>query len=91
MCRACQQHVVDDRGPAEPDVFGAERQAHLAGLPLHQLLLFHHDQRQEADAASAFGDFHHVDFGRAPHSRAATARAKPPAMRTAPCFIHILP
>ena len=27
------------------------------------LLLLHHDQRQEADAARAFRDLHHVDFG----------------------------
>ena len=38
-------------------------QAHLLGLLLDQLLLLHHDQRQEADAAGALGDFHHVDFG----------------------------
>ena len=63
MRGARQQHVVDDRRSAELDVFGGELQPHLLGLGLDQLLLLHHDQGQEADAARALRDLHHVDFG----------------------------
>ncbi len=64
MGGARNQRVVDDGGAAEVDV--AHRQVGQpggAGIFLDQPLPLHHQQRQEAEAAGAFGDVELGDLG----------------------------